>query len=258
MTLASRLSFKPLLQRSAVAIAVATLCAGASAALQPFKFNPAAAGLAGALFSADNVLISDYSAALLSGSTFSESGYLSVSAFQLGGTTIIPTGLNSTWGMYIKFNGAGTTTSPTTGTFTSLDYTLYGYNGSATFGFTGNTPTETATGEVTLASGSLIYGGTTSSGSGTSFTPSANANLTFNTSGAPVGFFDSPKPFYNLAITAFTNTSSEVETFDGGFRIRQGGGSINFATSPIPEPGTFALMLGGLAAIGFVARRRST
>jgi hypothetical protein len=239
-----------------VAIAMATLCAGASAALQPFTFNPAAAGLAGASFDADNILISDYSTVLLSGSTFSETGYLSVSAFQTGGTTIIPTGLNSTWGMYIKFDGLGTTTSPTTGTFTSLDYTLYGYNGSAVFGFSGNTPTESATLEVALASGSLIYGSTSSTGSGPTFTPSANANLTFDTSGAPVGFFANPKPFYNLAITAFTNTSSEVETFIGGFRIRQGGGSINFATSPIPEPDTYALMLGGLAAAGFVARRR--
>lgn len=213
----------------------------------------------GAAFTADNILISDYSTVLLSGSTFSETGYLSVSAFQLGGTTIIPTGLNSTWGTYIKFNGAGTTTSPTTGTFTSLDYTLYGYNGSAAeFGFIGNTPTENATGEVALASGSLIDGSTSSSGSGPTFTPSANANLTFDTSGVPVGFFADPKPFYNLVITAFINTSSTVETFIGGFRIRQGGGSINFATSPIPEPETFALLLGGLAAIGFVARRRST
>ena len=30
----------------------------------------------------------------------------------------------------------------------------------------------------------------------------------------------------------------------------------NWAVTSVPEPGTYALMLGGLAALGFVARRR--
>ena len=43
--------------------------------------------------------------------------------------------------------------------------------------------------------------------------------------------------------------------FANGFRIRQGGGSINFI-SAVPEPGTFGLLLSGLAVVGFIARRR--
>jgi hypothetical protein len=31
---------------------------------------------------------------------------------------------------------------------------------------------------------------------------------------------------------------------------------INFEVTPVPEPETYALMLGGLAALGFMARRR--
>ena len=266
MTPSSRFSYKKLAQRTAVALATVAACAGASAALQPFTLNPTGAGLAGPAFNGDNILISDFSTVTFGGggTTFTDSGFLSFSAIQNGGLTFGPTGLNTDYGLYIAFSGAGTTsggdpaTTAQTGTFTSLTYTLYGYNGTATFGFSGNTPTETASGEVALAHGSLMFGSVTSTpnGDGT-FTPTANAKLSFIVDNA--AFFQSPSPFYNLALTAFTNTSSEVEAFDGGFRIRQGGGSLNFAATPaVPEPETYALLLGGLAAVGFVARRRRT
>lgn len=262
MTLALRLRKFPFLQRSVVAIAMATLGAGASAALPQFTFVPGGAALNGASFTGDNILISDYSAVTFGpGGTFSEIGYLAVSAIQLGGVTFTPAGLNSDYGMYIAFSGTGTTTvanpatTPTFGTFSTLTYTLYGYNGTASFGFAGNTPTETATGEVALASGSLISGSvSTIPAGGGEFTPSANAKVNFSL--LSPAFFGAPHPFYNMALTSFTNTTSEVEAFDGGFRIRQGGGSLNFAVSPVPEPASYAMLFGGLAAIGFVSRRR--
>jgi hypothetical protein len=270
MMLASPKPLNPHFKRTAVALAMLAGCASASA-LPTFTFNPAAAAptLAGTSFTADNILISDYSTVTFDGAgNFTDTGFLSVSAFQLGGVTIIPAGLNSTYGMYFAFSGTGTTTAgdpsttPTTGTFTSLTYTLYGYNGpAASFGFTGNTPTENASGEVVLATGTLINGTASTTpaaaGNGAPFTPSAAAKTTFAVAAGEANFFVDPNPFHNLSFAAFTNTTTQVEAFTGGFRIRQGGGAVNFATTPaIPEPETYALMLAGLGAIGFVARRR--
>lgn len=266
MTLKSRLFNSPLLRRSAVAVAVATACAGAWADTPPFTLDPAGAGLNGSVFTADNILVSDYSKVTLSGTTFTDTGYLSIIGFQSGDTLIAPTGLNSSYGMYIAFTGTGTTTpgdprvQNTSGVFTDLTYTLYGYNGTATFGLdASNTPYETATEHAVLATGSLISGSvaTTLAGTGPQFSPSATASLTFMAGSGAGTFFQSPSPFYDLAFAAFTNTTSQVVAFNGGFAIQKGGGAFNFgATPPIPEPETYALMLAGLGAVGFVARRR--
>jgi hypothetical protein len=243
-----------------LALALAVGFASAQA-LPAFTFDPDAVGLDGAEFTADNIITSDYAVVKFSGSTFTQEGYLSVAAFQLANSTIAPAGLNTDYGMYVKFTSAGTFTSAAPGLisaqFSSISYTLYGYNGTATFGFTGETPMETATGEIALATGSLIPGTgfawTTPAGPG-KISPGATAELTFNPEASAAGFFKEPNPFYGRALTAFINTSSQVEQTADGFLIRQGGGVLNLA--PIPEPGTYAMLLSGLAAVGFIARRR--
>jgi len=261
---------------------LSVLCAALGAAystsaqpLPPFTLNPPGSTppLAGTPVRADNIIISDFSTVRLTGPSFTDTGFLSVQSFQLGGTTVIAGGLNSTYGLFFEFSGTGSvtaanpTTAPTFGQFSSLNYTLYGYNGpAATFGFDASDNPTTSVGaasRVALATGSLLPGSGQSSVGTTPQSPSfnafASANLTFVPTAAAGSFFLDPNPFYNVAVSSFINSPSQVLPlsggFAGGFRITQGGGSVNF-TSPIPEPETYALFLAGLAAVGWTVRRR--
>jgi hypothetical protein len=259
------------------ALVGATLAVASSSpfALPTFTWVPGGSTppLVGAPVTADNLIISDFSTIrFTSPTTFSDAGYLAVQSFEMGGTTVIAGGLNSTYGLYFQFSGTGTVSggnpavSPTSGTFSSLNYTLFGYNGpAATFGFDGgDNPIVTgAAGAVALATGSLLAGPNQSSvGSNPqtpSFTSFAGANLSFAPTAAGAGFFANPVSFYNVAVSSFINSPTQVSPvaagFASGFRIAQGGGSVNFA-APIPEPETYALLLAGLGAVAWVARRR--
>jgi hypothetical protein len=247
-----------------------TLACASSWALPVFTLNPAgsSAALNGTSVTADNIIVSDFSHVVINSGTggFTDTGFLSVQSFQLAGSVVASPGLNSTYGLYIGFSGTGTQTlgNPfttfTSGNFETLDYTLYGYNGpTASFGFdAANNPTTTASGAVALASGSLLQGTVSTSPATSSYSPSANASVTFNVAAGQSAFFVDPAPFYNAAFAAFTNTTSQVDPISPTeFTIRQGGGAFNFApVSAVPEPQTYALMLAGLAAVGYTAKRR--
>lgn len=259
--------------RALATFALTAVCAASSWALPVFTFNPSGAStpLAGSMLTADNIIVSNFSHVSVDANTgaFTDTGFLSVQAFQLLGAVSPSAGLNSTYGLYISFSATGTQTPGnlltdfTHGSFTTLDFTLWGFNGApASFGFDGaNNPTTSAVGAIALAHGGLLQGSVStapaSTGSGPSFVPSANATTTFAPVAAEAGFFANPSTFYNLAFAAFTNTVSQVEVISSTeFRIRQGGGAFNFGVTPVPEPETYALMLAGLGVIGFVARRR--
>jgi len=256
------------LRRTLVCAALAAAYSSAWS-LPAFTFNPSAVGLTGTSITADNLLLSDFLSVSAVGATgFSETGYLSITGFQLGGANLPDGGLNSTYSLYFSFSGAGhlTTgtnatdprTSLTAGVFDTLTYSLIGATGNSTFGFSGTTPTVSSTGTQTLATGSLVNGTfvTSPANGNTAFVPSANATVSFSQAAGKEGFF-SPQPFYNVAFTAFTNAVTTVNPGSNGFTVTNGGGNLNFA-APIPEPETYALMIGGLGIMGWVARRRRT
>jgi hypothetical protein len=236
-----------------------------SQGLPDFEFSPSGAGLTGSNVIADNIIISDYSHVVISGDgSFTDEGYLAVEGFQLDNSAVVAPGLNTTYGLYFEFDATGTQstnnplTTPNTGTFTTLTYTLYGYTGDgATFGFSGTTPTVSGdTNRVALATGTLMSGAVGTIPVGGSYSPFASANMSFNITPAGSEFFASPEPFYSMVMAAFINTTSQVNVISPNeFTIFQGGGSVNFA-APIPEPETYALMLAGLGVVAFVARRR--
>lgn len=260
------------------ALAAASLALGCVSAwaLPVFTLNPmgATTPLNGGSVTADNIIVSDYFRVVAGpeDGTFTQTGFLSVEGFQLANSSVSSPGLNSTYGLYISFSGTGQQlsggnplTSFTSGSLTKLDYTLFGYNGpAATFSFNAaNEPTSSVTTAVALATGTLIQGSVSTApalnGTTASFVPSANASVTFTPVMGQGDFFANPPDFYNLAFSAFTNPVSTVTVISATeFLVTQGGGSFNFAevTPPIPEPETYALMLAGLGAVSFVAKRR--
>ena len=234
----TRMNFGKVLQGIVPAHRVGLAGATGSAtadSLNPFTFAPGQVGLAGDTFTADNLVLSNNSTVRqTTASTFSDEGSFIVNAAQLvTSTSFVPHGLSSTYGLYIAFSGNGTTDSPgvdpahkpTSSTVTDLSYTMYGYKGSASFGFqSDNAPTTSINGGavmtptstpplgavVKLASGSFIQGFAGTSPSKPSFSPSGSLDLTLTTDYMNANLFADPKTSYDLANAVFSNTASTV------------------------------------------------
>jgi len=194
---------------------------------------------------------------------FTESGYLTKASFANAGAAVASqlnaVGSNG-YGIYGLFSITGTAAQDGNGilaTFQTATLSLWLDPGQNTgFAFTGNTAgtTGTTADDMQLATYTLqqgqahVFGGLANG----DFDTILNLTLT------PFGqtFFNSPSPFY-----ALENFGGNTQTISGAsltssFVATATGAGTELFIAPIPEPETYALMLAGLGAIGFVARRR--
>lgn len=257
----------------------------AQAAPTPFTFTPSAVGLGAApnTINADNFTVTDFASIRLnpgSPGSFTENGALIFSKFYNGGTEAASNGLGSAYSLYITFTATGTqpplptaTGTTTFGSFTSLDYTLYGQN-------TANPSVDVSTSGVTLtptgprkalAYGSLIDGTTSLTKTLTGFSPHADTDLNFNVctasglgggicTGDESAFFTAPPPSEfklligdfsaNTAVTTLTSGSPQYLLINGG------GGNLTIGTVATPEPLSLSILGSGLVGLGLLGRKR--
>jgi len=265
------------LRKYFAAMSAALLFTGASyanaASLLDVTWNPTAIGLsAGGPFTFDNVLINTYGNIDITGggTAFTEQGFARMTVFSDNGLpTAIPTaglpGLTP-YSLYFDFTATGTQTAgvPSTGSFTSLNFSLLAAPGVTTF-----TPdgagifSATGAPTITLATGSLISGTTSLTAGGAGLLPASQILTTFIPNPAFAPFFVNPDALTALDLTAaFTNTGTVITIIplgggDTRLSLNGGGGNATFSVSNVPEPDTYGMLLAGLGLFGFIVRRKS-
>lgn len=156
----------------------------------------------------------------------------SAGSFGYTGSITNPVGTNSH-----SFFGGGTTADPFLATNVSGDTMSFG-------SFTGGVVSVGGNFFASNASGLFTSGGVTVTATDASGTVTQVISPTSASNGSFLGFVST------TGVTSFTVASNIV-----GTSIWPSVDNLTLAAA-VPEPGTYALLLGGLGMVGFVARRR--
>ncbi len=222
-----------------------------------FTVDPTAIGEAQSSFAALAINFNyEASVSQAADGAFTETGLATFSTFNNPFNTPLSasmTGLNlgpltTGYNLYATFTASGTATPAAggglNGVFETFEITFFADPDRDTETTTGTTVGGMTTDDVEVANGSLLSGGFHV------FPGFVKGDFAVRVEATPVGGFFSGIPILDL-----TGVNTNIAGVGpGAFQNAMIEGSGN--VQAIPEPETYALMLAGLGALGFVARRR--
>lgn len=252
---------------AAIGLSVLTPARAKAGSTTTFDWNPQGVGLQGGAFTANSMQLSDFGQIMLNPLTgeFSETGYLPILGFSLNGHPVNPSGFNAAagdgWGAYLFYEATGVQSLTANGivaSYSSLSYTLYGFNGLATYGLNGmGAAFESGGTQLTaLAKGGLV-------GGEVDLLPTAFVGM------IPVQFAaegtidltvgDVPSKFSSQSFDAFNvmvvHQAGQIFPISGTLIEANGGSSSSGVLTAIPEPGS-GLLLAGFIPVWWMRRRR--
>lgn len=272
---------------SGLASAVAIAAQAGTIPTTTFNWNPRALKLDGAKFTADTMQVGDFGQIVVNSTgAFSEAGYLPVVGFMLHGQTIRPAGFNAAsgggWGVYVQYQGTGTqrvTGNGIIATYKSLSYSIYGFNGLATYrldptgvAYVSGGTHQTLLGDGTLIGGSLTLVPTAFQGT-TPIQFAVNGDIQTTIADVPHQFSSNTFLGFDLNVVhppgevfvfATSTTTTTLEA-DGGSSstatlIASHGNSANanlmVLPTKVPEPASIVLLAAGLVPLAMARRRR--
>ena len=255
------------------------LAAGALSLLAPqsaqavplvVTFDPSGAGLGGTITPFQSITQNGLDAAravIKSNGSFTETGVLRFDMFNdPSSAPIFTSGLGTTYGLYMTFSATGklvgfdpaNPSAPTSGSFTSISYSLIGDPGhqdtlsAATIG-TKPMLTDVGSNDVVLATGGSLL--VTSVSINSLGIPTASVVLSMTQAGT--SFFNAP-PDVNVFAASFTNSPGTFQfaTAANGNTILAITGAFNNNFDKIPEPASMVIFGAGLLALRLVGRWR--